>query len=418
MKKQLVNIISFSKLTSINNFLHLSLNQGTNVLVALIITPYLFQTLGEEEYGMVNLGLTVIMLFSILVNYGFHLNGPKRISLMRSNVLEKSALINEVIFTRLFISTTLLIVVFTLVELGLFRDYGIILLFSTVLLVNEAVFPMFILQGLDRISWISKANAFSKLLYLVFVLIIVQSKSDAKWVNLLFGGTSLLVNVVLLRYIYRIESIKLVWVKPRAILYRFTENFQFFISTIAGHISIYGGLVILTNFVSDFELGQYSLAQRVAFLLRMIPVFIMQSILQNATRLYDKGEDDFRQYLKKAYRGGLLLTFVLGAAVAISAPLVIRIVGGEYIEYSENLLRILAFIPFLSTLNVSNMIRILVAERKDIMAKATWITALFMVITSVVGSFYFGGYGLAVALLLTELVSYIAHSLFLKAKQE
>jgi O-antigen/teichoic acid export membrane protein len=152
----------------------------------------------------------------------------------------------------------------------------------------------------------------------------------------------------------------------------------------------------------------------VAFLLRMIPVFLTQSILQNASRLYDSDRTNFNIYLNKSYRGGLALTLFIGLAFSVVSPWIILVLGGEYVDYSANILRLLCFIPFLGMLNVANMIKILVAERKEILAKATWITAIFMLVVSAISSYYFGGYGLAIALLVAELFSFIVHYVFLK----
>ncbi|MGW8122593.1 oligosaccharide flippase family protein [Roseivirga echinicomitans] len=403
------------KSVSFANFFHLSLNQGVNVLVGLVVTRLLFQTLGEGQYGLVDLGLSVVMLLSVLVNYGFHLNGPKRLALTLGNSVEQSRIINEIVITKLLISVLLSIGVLVAVFVfGFFSNYSYILTFSLVILFSEALFPMFILQGLDRLSLISKANAIAKLFYLAAIVLVIKSSEDAQWVNFLFGTASLLVNLSLLVLVYKKWNLSFQWPSLIAVFVRLKENFQFFISTIAGHVSVHGGLLILSNFVTDIELGRYALAQRIAFLLRMIPVFLTQSILQHATRLYNESEDAYNGYLSKAYKGGLALTFLVGVVFAISSPFVIQILGGENIEYSSDVLRLLAFIPFLGMLNVSNMIKILVTERKDVLARATWITAFVMLILSGLGSYKFGGYGLAVALLVSEAFSYIVHYYLLK----
>ncbi len=419
MKRGIFNISVLFRATSFQNFFHLAFNQGTNVLVALIVTPYLFQTLGEEDYGLVNLGLTVIMLFSILVNYGFHLNGPKRIALLKSDRAGMEGFVNELITTRLLISSALFLIVLGLIHwLEIFQAYDQILLFSTIILFNEAVFPMVILQGLDKMSWISRANIVSKLCYLGLILSLVHNKVDAPMVNFYFGISALIVNTFLIIGLYKNQALRFRLASLSKVGLSLKNNFQFFLSTIAGHVSIHGGLVILSNFVSDFQIGQYALAQRVAFLLRMIPTFIIQAILQNASRLFSGDKVLFDAYLKKSYKIGLILTFSIGVFVCIASSWIIRVVGGEYVTYSSNVLRLLAFIPFLSTLNINNMIRILVAEHKDVLAKATWITAIFMVSVSLLGSYYYGGYGLAIALLATEFVSFLAHWFLLKTKSE
>jgi PST family polysaccharide transporter len=402
---------------SLVNFFHLSLNQGINVIVALVVTQLLFQKLGEDQYGLVNLGFSIVLLLGIMVNYGFQLNGPKRLALIVDTVHAKSQLVNEILITKVILSVLLSSILLVCVYVfGFFAHYHIILVLSITVLLSEALFPMFILQGLDHLSLLSKANIFAKSAYLCAIIVVIKSPLDAKWVNFIYGSAAILSNFVLLVYIYKKWSLKFRWVNLNLVLRRLKENFQFFLSTIAGHISVHGGLIILSNFVSDIELGRYALAQRVAFLLRMIPVFLTQSILQHASRLHSENKTSFVNYLKKAYRNGLLLTFLVGVVFVIMAPWVIRIVSGEFVDYSSDVLRLLSFIPFFGMLNVSNMIKILVAENKEVLARAAWVTATTMLLISTVGSYYFGGYGLAISLLLTELINCLIHTYLLRKK--
>ncbi len=400
---------------SVANFIHLSLNQGVNVLVALLINPILYQRLESERYGSVTLSLSIAMLLGIVVSYGFHLNGPKRLALVVNDREQRSSLINEIVVTRILLSV--LVVGLMLATIGLFdlfSDYALILSFSLIIIFGEALMPLFILQGLDKLFLLAKANAVSKLGYLLMVFFFVKSVEDAKWVNFFFGGSTVLVNLILLVYIYKRWSVKFAWVKVNRIWALLRDNFQFFLSTIAGHVSVHGGFILLKNFVEDEELGKYSLAQKVAFLLRMVPVFLTQSVLQNASRFYAQDQKKFNDYLSKAYRMGLAVTLVIGVVFMLTSSWVIRVVGGEYVAYSADVLRILCFIPFFGMLNVSNMVKILVAERKDVLFRATWITASIMLVMSTIGSREYGGYGLAGALLLSEVVSFALHYYLLK----
>ncbi|MBO3699738.1 oligosaccharide flippase family protein [Roseivirga sp. E12] len=392
------------------NFFHLSLNQGVNVVVALLITPYLFQTLGEAEYGLVSVALTVVLLCGMMVNYGFNLNTPQKLTLIRNDVNAKEILINEVIFTRVFLSVVLAILLLVCTNyLGLFEGYSAILAFSVIQLFNDALFPMFILQGFDRLSWIAKANAISKLMYLALVILVVHSVADAKWVNFLLGSTGALIHGFLLIKVYQSESIRLRWVAFERIRHWLWHNFQFFSSTIASYILINGGFILLKNFVTDAELGFYALAQRVAVLLRMVPVFVTQSIIQKASRLHEKDKDKFESYLFQASKIGILITLATGLIVATFSKWIVRVLAGEFIPLSAELMAILGFLPFLSMLNVPNMIRILVKEQKYVLSKAIWITTTFMLVLSIVGSYFYGSYGLSVALLISELINYFVH---------
>lgn len=383
-------------------------------MVALILTPFLFRTLGEEQYGLVNLALTIILLFGMVVNYGFNLNIPKKLAVLKNQKEAKQKLINEVLSTRVLLSIVLAALLFLAIRYAdLFEGYGLILLFSSIQLLNDAIYPLFILQGFDRLSWIAKANAISKLLYLVAVVLIVTSPDQSYWVNFLLGGSGFIVHLIFLWLVYRVEEIKFRFAAISRIKFWFRENFQFFSSSVASYLSINGGFILLKSFVSESELGFFALAQRVAILLRMVPIFLSQSILQMATRLYHSDEKEFEQYVNRAYKNGVALTLAIAIMLALTATWVVRILAGEYIPLSANLMRILGFVPFIGMLNIKNMIHILVREEKGILAKATWYTAIFTLVCATMGSAYGGSYGLAFALLLTESFSFWIHRFLL-----
>ena len=347
-------------------------------------------------------------MMGMVVNYGFNLNIPKRLALISTDSEAKSSIVNEVIITRTLIAFIIAVFLFLAIQFSnVFNGYSIILIYSIIQLFNDAVYPLFILQGLEKLSWIAIANALSKLLYLALVLVLVNSMTDAYLVNFLMGSTGLVIHIILLVFIYRYESLKFSWISWKRIRYWLLSNFQFFSSTVATYILINGGFIMLKSFVNDAELGFFALAQRVAVLLRMVPVFITQSILQNASRLYKEDKNEFNLYLKRSQRNGLMITFLACASIAVCSKYVIRILSGEFIELSSYLLTILCLLPFIGMSNVSNMVRILVAEQKYLLSKAIWFTTILMLLLSLIGSYYYGSLGLAYALVIAEIVNYL-----------
>ena len=404
----------------IKNFFNLIINQGINILIALLATRILFSTLGEAQYGLVNLALSVVLLSSITVSYGYHLNGPKRIALFRDESAKKETLINEIIATRIIIAFGMAIILFCLTYFfGFFKSYAALLYYSLILLFSQALFPMFYFQGNDKIAWVSLVNAFAKGAYLLLIVLFIKTPEDATYVNFLFGITALIVYIVTWIIIYKKEKIKWVWVSIHNIKKRFVENFQFFISSIAGHVSIHGGLIILSNFVNNSVLGEFALAQKIALLMRMVPVFFTQAILQKASILFKSDKAEFKRYVNLIFIIGLSITFAMGLIAVIFSKWIIFLLAGSQVLYSETILKILAFIPFMSMLNFNNMIKILVDEKKHLLTKATWLTAIVMLILATIGGYYYGGYGLSIALVITEIVSFIVHSVLLtKNKHE
>ncbi|MEJ6698831.1 MAG: oligosaccharide flippase family protein [Flavobacteriaceae bacterium] len=402
-----------SKNIFIKNFTNLSLNQGINILIAIVATPILFQNLGDSQFGLVNLAFSIFMLISIVVSYGYHLNGPKQISLF--NKLEKEAdTIKDIVSLRLFIAIIISIVIIALIYLtDFFNGYELIILFSIPILFSEAIHPVFYLQGKNNLSVLAILNAFSKLFYLGLIILSIKNQNDAFKVNLLYGSVLSLVFLVYWGLFFYKNKLKFHFVDLDKIKFRLKENFQFFMSSVAGHISIHSGIIILKLFVNNSELGKFALANKIAFLLRMIPVFIVQSVLQNASIINQNNPLALKKYLNYYFKRGLILTFITGLFFTIFSKWIIIIFSGQEIIYSNQILSVLSFIPFLAMLNFKNILLILVNEKKEILNKATWISAFITIPLAITLSYYYKGFGLAVALLISEFSSFIVHTILL-----
>ena len=194
------------------------------------------------------------------------------------------------------------------------------------------------------------------------------------------------------------------------------ENFKFFLSTTYTHFTLNSGLIILNFFVTNKELGRFTLAFKIAFLLRMIPVFFVQSGLQNASSLNRKSEEKFKNYILKYFKIGLLSTFSIAIITNLFSEYIIYLFANEEIVYSSKILSVLSFIPFLAMLNFKNLVFILVNDLKSILNKATFYTLIFMVSSSLILCKQNGGIGLAYALLATEIFSFIIHYFLIKKK--
>ena len=179
----------------------------------------------------------------------------------------------------------------------------------------------------------------------------------------------------------------------------------------------YRQLHIVLGVVNDKELGRFTLAYKVAFILRMVPVFFIQSALQQASKSYTKSKEEYKVYTSKYFKFGLLITFVISSLSYIFSDLIIYIFAHEKINYSSNILSLISFIPFLAMLNFKNVTFILVNDLKFILNKATFYTLIFMLISSLILSYLYGGYGMAISLLLTELFSFFIHYFLIKKNE-
>ena len=86
--------------TLLENFSFLSILQVSNLLVFMLIIPYLFRVLGKENYGLVVYAQTIAIYFSIIVNFGFNVTATRDISIHRQNNHKVSSVISATGYTQ------------------------------------------------------------------------------------------------------------------------------------------------------------------------------------------------------------------------------------------------------------------------------------------------------------------------------
>lgn len=402
----------------LKNFFNLIVNQGVNILVAIIATPILFQKLGESSFGLMNLSFSILMLLSIIVSYGYHLNGPKKIAEF-NNSSSTFNFTNDIISLRVLVAIVLsLVIVFVSFNTNIFESYNDIMLFSIPILFSEAIHPIFYLQGRNNLSIQALLNFISKIIFLGFIVFFIMDSNDTYKVNFVFGFSLILPYLFFWIRIYFKNKIKFVQLNLEKLIFRLKENFQFFFSSIAGHLSIHSSLIILKLFVDNNELGKFALANRIAMILRMIPVFIVQSVLQNATLLNKQNQQSLNGYLNYYFFRGLIGTFLIGLFFLIFSKWIIILFAGEEVSYSSDILSVLAFIPFCAMLNFKNLLIILINEKKEILNKSTWLSSIFMILITIILCYYYTGFGLAFGLLISEILSFLVHTYFLNKSYE
>ena len=406
---------SWTKSIFSKNFINLSLNQGVNIVATLIYTPLLFQNLGDENFGQIHLAFSVIIILTVLVSYGYNLNGPVKVAQSKS-VNEEILVIKDILNIR--ISLSFIIFVLSIPFIFFFTDqvFQKILLFSLIILFTEALNPLFYLQGKNKILPQSVLNFFSKTLYIVLIILFISDYEDAYLANFFYGFSITLLFLFFWIKYFIINRITYLDFSIKKILIDLKQNFQFFLSSTSTHFTINSALIILSFFVTNKELGRFSLAYKVAFILRMIPVFFIQSVLQKATTIRNKSKEEFDKFLSRYFKLGLVITVIIAITTYIYSDYIIEIFAEEKIDYSSKILSLLSFIPFFAMLNFKNVVYMLVNNLKHKLNRATFYTLLFMLISSLILSNLYGGFGLAYALLMTEIFSFSIHYFLINRK--
>ena len=148
-------------------------------------------------------------------------------------------------------------------------------------------------------------------MYVVLIILFISDAEDAYLANFFYGISIFFLFLIFWMNLFLSSSTFNYIFSLKKIIINLKENLQFFLSSTSTHFTVNGALIILSFFVSNQELGRFSLAYKVAFILRMIPVFFIQSILQNATKIKDRSKDEFHKFLSNYFKFGLLSTLII-----------------------------------------------------------------------------------------------------------
>ncbi|MFM7627889.1 MAG: oligosaccharide flippase family protein [Algoriphagus sp.] len=405
---------NFFRNKSTQNFLFLVFIQSSTVLISIISMPLLIQSIGAEQFGLVNLALSVIIILNIWVGFGYNLSAPAEVALKQSDKKELSQLLSNILSAKLLLATlataTVLVGAYVF---SLFQGYQAILLLSLLLLFSDALFPLWFFQGMEKMKLVSVATIFSKLLFLMGLVLFVHHPSQSIWVNFMLGMFGIIVNIGLLGYIRAGMGIRFYKPKFFSIWKSLKENILLFFSNLVSYISIHGGLIILSFFATAETLGMYSLAERVVMILRLLPAMIIQAVVPNASKLFQADQALFFAFLKKVYLISLGVGAILSTSCFLAAPYIIQILSRNQLGEALPYLELLSLVPFLACLNVGNVTMLLVSNLRDLLFRASWMFCTYMIVASTLLTRAYGAIGLCYGILTTELVVFLISMLLL-----
>ena len=155
-------------------------------------------------------------------------------------------IVNNIISLRIAIAFIIIILSFPIIYFFIEPNFQKILLFSLIILLNEALNPLFLLQGLNKIFPQAVINFFSKSIYVV-LLYLFLGVNDAYLANFFYGlSASIVVLFYWIRYYSTNKlSFKFYFADIKNLLF---ENFKLFLSSVSTHFTLNSALIIMYHF--------------------------------------------------------------------------------------------------------------------------------------------------------------------------
>lgn len=334
------------------NFFSLSLLQAVNLLIPLIVTPYLVQVLGLNYFGKITFAASVMAFFVMVADYGFNLYLTKEVALYR----EDKAKLNQIFTVSVYARVILVVASFLLLLMSLFIPrFGAdktLFISSFCIVLGQSFVPTWIFQGLDSIKPLAIINGLIKVSYIAIVFILIKKPDDYVRVNVLWGINGILCAIVSIFFL--LQRYKFVFVKTRVseISSVFQKGVSFFLAGFSVNIYTFCSSAILGLFASYESVALFGVAEKIIQIIRQpLPLF-SQVIYPTSCRKAIEGKDAFFFFMKKTYLPFLILFIGFATITFVTSPLISGYFQETHTNEISTLVRIMIPATFFMCLNV------------------------------------------------------------------
>lgn len=260
----------FKKLTNsedkkrlLGNFLSLSGLQIFTYILPLITLPYLVRVLGVEKYGLVMFAQSFIMFFNILVDYGFNLSATREIAVNRENKDKVTEIYSSVMSIKLMLLAVSFAVLASVVYgFEKFTPDANLYFLTFLLVVGQALFPIWYFQGMERMKYITIINILSRVIFTVAIFGFVHQEDDYILVPVLNGLGACVGSIYALWLVRTSFKQKLELQSWKAISLHFKDSTQFFLSRVAVSLYTSANTFVLGIFTNNTAVGYYAIAEK------------------------------------------------------------------------------------------------------------------------------------------------------------
>lgn len=324
-----------------------------NLILPIIIGPYVYRTLGADAIGSVKFGESIFNYFFIFATFGIYQYGLREISRIKHDKARTSQ-----VFTSLFTFSLLTnVVAFLAFLLVAYLGYGeghlfpILLVFSVNLILN-VFYVEWINEAFEDYNFITIKTILVKLVYVVLLFTFVNSTEDYLSFVWLLVINSLLNNVI--SFIYVKRRIKFSF-KDISILPHLKPLFLVVIFSNGNILYTQLDRFMIGQFVNERSVSFYAMSQQIMTIINALMLSIIQVTIPRLSFLL--GTEDDKNYLlllNKIAKIYFALLFPASIGLLVISDIGVIVYGGEEFALAGPVLAF--FSIYMITLGIESML--------------------------------------------------------------
>lgn len=352
IKKFLKKIISSpEKKALVENFFSLSSLQIVNYILPLVTLPYLVRVLGPTNFGLIVFAQAFIQYFVILTDYSFNLSATREISINREDKNKISEIFSSVMFIKLSLMIVSFLVLTALIFIiPKFRNDRIVYLFTFGTVVGQCLFPVWFFQGMERMKYITFLNIIAKLIFTISIFIFIRKMQHYIYVPIINSLGFLVAGILGLWIVYKDFKIGFILPNFESIRHQLKEGWHIFISRISISLYTTSNTFILGLLTNNTIVGYYSAGEKLIRAAQRLLSPMSDAVYPYISKLTNESREKALSFIRKLVIIVGSGNFIISLLIFIFATPIVNILLGSQYQESIIVLRVLAFLPFLSSL--------------------------------------------------------------------
>lgn len=355
MKQRLIG--SYYKLRETNiisNFFNLSGIQLSNTLLIVLSVLVISRVVGITEFGIIMFTSRFAQLAGTVINYGTNQTGIRDIAFNRDNVHKLSVVFYNTLWIRLLICAIYLVVLFCL-QFTPIPYYPYILL-SIPIVLAEVFNPLCFFNGIEKLKIFNIYNLLSNVICLLSLILFIKDSQHAGWVNFILGMANTLTYLGLLIYFSSLLKLSFQIPSISGMVKITKDNFYLTINSVSVNLQQTIIIFVLPIWGNATLLGAYTLCDRIIGQCRVLLITISNALYPNAAIIYKQSVEQWNIYRRKTKYLITAIFFAGSLLIFILADFIIFLLTKQHNETATLFLRIMAFVPTISALNVLNVL--------------------------------------------------------------
>lgn len=363
------------KNTLFKNTIYKSILSLVNIVVPIIIGPYITRLLDVDLYGTYNKVLANFQMFLAFASFGVYNFGVREISKIRNDKEKVSKLFTN-LFVISFISNILVMMVYIgftlLTSNGMATTLYIILIIQ---IMANIVYVEFVNEALENYKFITIKSVIVKIIYFISLLLFVTKPTDIKIYAIIVSLTVFLNNII--SFIYAKRKIK----------FDFSQiEFKKYLKPLVAVLIItnvdllYSQLdkVMLGSYVSEVSVTLYFIPYYIVSTLVSIPYAIINvSIPRLSYIIKNESKKVYEEKLNNSISSLLFLIIpICFGLLAVAKEVIILYSGDKYMEAVTPLMIICIVRLFVSLESVMNNLVLYPNDKENRILKVSFICGL------------------------------------------